>query len=662
MAELIRSVGLGLAARGSVTDTVEWSRRARERGLRSVWFHDSYFERDAVTYSSAVASQVDDIHVGLGALNPYTRHPVLIAMTISALDEMAPGRIILGLGSALPLRLGQMGIPYKPAEAVGHVSDAIEQMRTLWRGERLPVVNEKLPPLQAMFAPVHHVPIYVAGYRSPMVKLAGRTADGYLARPAESIPGVRKIVSVLRAASIEAGRPEDAVQTAGYLLALVGSTRREALNRAKREPFVIYMMSILSDVSLQRAGFEPSLRDNIAAAWRAENYHEAAELIPDELVDAFILCGTAGEVAQRTDDYYEAGLQTPIVQPIVQEGEQVISCMEAAAIYGRREAAHAGAPARVDESTRPAPSGEDRRRTRLGLGAVWEIARPFSFTASVVPVCAGAALAALAGPFSWSLFLAALVAAVLLQLGTNVINEIYDVRRGIDSIVSPRASQAIVKGRINERAAFGIAALAFGAAAAIGVYLVVRRGVPVVVLGLLGLLGGFGYTAPPLQYKYRALGLPLVFLLMGPLMVVGSYYVVTGELDVEPFVLSIPVGFLVAAILHGNEWRDISEDARAGIKTLSIRYGRTAAHVVYVSLILGAYIVLALAVMLEVLPVGALLAMLSLPLLVRIIRNAELGAGGQQRAIAMIDLQTAQLHAAFGLLLVGGLVLSYLST
>jgi hypothetical protein len=94
------------------------------------------------------------------------------------------------------------------------------------------------------------------------------------------------------------------------------------------------------------------------------------------------------------------------------------------------------------------------------------------------------------------------------------------------------------------------------------------------VLGILGLVGGYGYTAPPLRYKYRALGVPLVFLLMGPLMVVGSYFAVTGAWSVEALILSVPVGLLVAAILHGNEWRDIGEDTRAGIVTLSSRLGR----------------------------------------------------------------------------------------
>jgi len=191
-----------------------------------------------------------------------------------------------------------------------------------------------------------------------------------------------------------------------------------------------------------------------------------------------------------------------------------------------------------------------------------------------------------------------------------------------------------------------------------GVWLIAERGWLVAVFGILGLVGGAGYTAPPLQYKFRALGVPLVFVLMGPLMVIGGYYVITGGFDWNTVAVSVPVGLLVAAILHGNEWRDISEDARAGILTLSIRAGRQMAHVGYVSLVVGAYLALAMAVAAKALPPASLLAMLSLPLLVRAIRASELGASGEQRAIAMIDLQTAQLHAAFGFLLVAGLALA----
>jgi 1,4-dihydroxy-2-naphthoate polyprenyltransferase len=656
VADLARRVGLGLAARGSVSDTIEWVRRARAAGLESVWFHDSYFERDAVTYATAVASQVDGIKVGLGALNPYTRHPVLIAMTLSALDEIAPERILLGLGSALPLRLGQMGVPYAPDEAAERVSTAIETLHTLWKGERMPSGKPGLPPLVPQFPPVHRVPIYIAGYRSPMMALAGQKADGYLARPAESIPGLKKLLRVMDRSARAAGRNPDDIDVAGYLLTLIADTRRDALNRAKREPFVIYMMSILSDVTLKRAGFDPALRDQIAAAWRKEDFTTAGALIPDDLLDAFILCGTRREVADRAWEYREAGMDLPLLQPVVQDEEQTLAVIDAAVAYGTATAGAVAARAALGAQRKTALAG-----LRDRLGAYYEIIRPFSFTASSAPVAVAGGLAAFEGLFDWTLFLVALAAGVLLHIGTNVTNEIYDVRKGVDTIVSPRASHAIVKGRIGDREAYVLAIAAFAAAFLLGVYLVSVRGWPIVALGLAGLIGGYTYTAPPFQYKFSSYGIPLVFALMGPLMVVGAFYAITGTIDGSAFALSIPVGLLVAAILHGNEWRDISEDARAGARTFSVIMGRDAAHWLYISLVVGAYLALTVAVLAGLLPTWTLLAMLSLPLLVRQIRSAEFGASGQQRAIAMIDLQTAQLHAAFGYLMVVGLVVAALA-
>jgi 1,4-dihydroxy-2-naphthoate octaprenyltransferase len=685
MRTLARPVGLGLAARGDPDDVVEWARRARDAGLDSIWTHDSYFERDAITFTTSIARAIAEdgsesgFRVALGAVNPFTRHPVVLAMTGSALDEILPSRIVMGLGTGLPLRLKQMGIPYDPGTAVARVSETIDQLRALWAGERLPSATPGLPPIQPMFAPAHRIPIVIAAYRKEFVTLAGQKADGYLARPAESIPSLTGIIDRLRAAAAEAGRDPDSLETAGYLLSLVDRTRREALNRAKREPFVIYMMSILSDISLRRAGFDRELRDQIATAWRVEDYTTAGNLIPDELLDAFMLCGTREDVAAKAMAFHrEAGLGLPLLQPVLQEEAQIDELLAAATIYAEAPATAGARASTAPDEDPTAVAGresgrvpgvargalaDDRRlgvleRGRRRLGATWEILRPFAYTASVIPVLAGGALAYVNGGFSLAPFLAALLGGVLLHSGTNIVNEIYDVRQGIDTITSPRASHALVKGRLTERAAFVAAALAFALAVVVGLYLVALRGPAIVVLGVIGLVGGWGYTAPPLQYKYRALGVPLVFLLMGPLMVAGTYFAVTGTWSVDALILSVPVGLLVAAILHGNEWRDIGEDTRAGIVTLSSRIGREWAHYSYVALVLGAYITLGLAVAFGLLPPATLLAIVSLPFLAQVVRSAELGASGQARAIAMIDLQTARLHLAFGTLLVLGVLLS----
>ncbi len=653
-----RRIGLGLAARGDVRDTVQYALEAERLGFESVWIHDSYFERDPISYLATIALETRTIRLGAGSLNPYTRDPAVLAMTGSSLDDLAPGRLSMALGSGLPLRLAQMNIEYD--DTVARVSAAIDEIRTLWAGERV-VLNPHVPPLQPMFQPPHFIPMYIAGYQGRFLDLCGEKADGYLARPAESIPALRLMKQrIIRSAEAH-GRAAGAIEFRGYVLALVGDTRRDALNRAKREPFVIYMMSVLSNVSLKRAGFPPELRDEIAAAWRAEEYHRAGGLIPDELLDAFLACGTREDVAQKALEYQQAGLDVPLIQPIVQEEAQVQAVMEAGILYATDRAvsplatdsrhAGAGVPALAQR-----PSWT--RRVWRHAQAWYEVTRPFSWTASIIPVLAGAGLAWANGHFTFWIFLLVLLGGVGLQIGTNVINEIYDVRQGIDTITSPRASHALLKGALTEREAFGVAFGAFAMVALVGIVLIAVRGWPMLLLGVVGLVAGYSYTGPPFQYKFHALGVPLVAVLMGPLMVVGSYYAISGGFDVAALYASIPIGLLVAAILHANEWRDVSEDARAGIFTLSAAIGAQAAHYLYVSLVTGAYLVIGLAAIAHLLPVSTLLVVLSLPVFVWVLRASELGASGQVRALSMIDLKTARLHSIFGALLVVGLAMA----
>jgi 1,4-dihydroxy-2-naphthoate octaprenyltransferase len=687
MRALSRRVGLGIAARGDVEDAIEWARRSRDAGLEAIWIHDSYFERDAVTYGTAIATALsedgnDQFRVSLGSVNPFTRHLMVLAMTGSALDDLLPERITMAIGSGQPVRLAQMGIPYSVDDAVARIDDTIDKLRLLWAGERIMIGNPDLPPIQPMFPPVHRIPLYVAANRHEFLELAGQKADGYLAKPCESIPSLQKIHGRVWDAARAAGRNPEEIDTAAYLLSLVDKTRREALNRAKREPFVIYMMSILTPVSMNRAGFDIELRDRIGAAWKAEDYHEAGKLIPDEMLDAFMLCGTREDVAQKAMDFHsQTGLDLPLLQPVVQERHQVQELIESAKIYASlpvpattsveekspvpsvvgspvlAAAANSSAPAERD-------SLDDDRRLNIfdriwrRASAAYEIVRPFAYTVSVIPVAAGGALAAVDNRFALVPFLVALAAGMLIQSGTNVVNEVEDVRKGIDTITSPRASHAVLKGRMTETGAYGFALSMFAIAIVLGLYLAYLRGPIIIVLGIVGLIGGYGYTAPPFQYKYRAIGVPVIFALMGPLMVVGAYISVTGVFEPRTLVLSLPIGFLVAAIVHGNDWRDISDDTRAGIKTFSNRVGRYWARYAYLALVLCAYGSLSIAIALRALPATTVLALFSLPFLAQVIGSAELGAQGQARAIAKIDLETAHLHLAFGSLLVVGLLLS----
>jgi 1,4-dihydroxy-2-naphthoate octaprenyltransferase len=420
------------------------------------------------------------------------------------------------------------------------------------------------------------------------------------------------------------------------------------------------MISVLSDLSLKRAGFPPELRDEISAAWRAENYTRAGSLIPDELLDAFLACGTVDEVAVKALEYHEAGMDVPLMQPILQEDEQIERILEAGVVYatdGRistRAAARSGVTQSEALAARPSLPIRARRRAE----AWYEITRPFSLTASIIPVSAAAGVAWASGYFHFWYFLLTLVGAIGLQVGTNIINEIYDVRKGIDKITSPRASHALVKGAVTEREAFALAFGSFGLVVLIGLVLIALRGPVILAFGVVGLVAGYGYTGPPFQYKFHALAVPLVFLLMGPVEVVGSYYAIAGRYDSVALVASIPIGLLVAAILHSNEWRDVSEDARTGIATLSAAIGARRAHFLYMALVTGAYVTVGVAAIGHLLPVSSLLVLLSLPMFISVVRAAEFGASGQVHALAMIDLKTARLHMIFGFLLAAGLALA----
>src|ERR1700674_4134721 len=228
-----RQVGRVLASRGDVRDAVEYARRAEAAGLESVWVHDSYFERDPISYLSAMAYATREIRLGAGSLTPSPRHPFVLAATLSSLDDLAPERVSLALGSGLPLRLMQMGIPFDNASE--RVGEAIDQVRELGAGRRL-TLNEKVPPLVPMFQPPHRIPIYIAAYPRPYLELAGAKADGYLSRPLESLPAFELMRRRVLDSALAHGRQESELDFRGYLFALVDRSRAEARQRAQRGP------------------------------------------------------------------------------------------------------------------------------------------------------------------------------------------------------------------------------------------------------------------------------------------------------------------------------------------------------------------------------------------------------------------------------------------
>ena len=288
----------------------------------------------------------------------------------------------------------------------------------------------------------------------------------------------------------------------------------------------------------------------------------------------------------------------------------------------------------------------------------WFIAmRPWSLTASFVPVALGTALASSQGFFSPSLFVLTAIAGMSVQAGTNFINTYGDFLSGVDTIDSAHTNPQLVNGTLQPSAMRRAGLIAFGIAASIGLVLSWMRGWEIIAIGMLGIIGGYTYTAGPLPYKYKGLGSILVFFLMGPLMVWPAWFIQTGQYSWLPIFVSMPVGFLVAAILNGNDVRDIGHDKNAGIITLAMGLGLDRGLRLHRLLYLGSFISLFLLVAFGGLPPLCLLPFVLLPLCRKTLQTLKDAESGMQERLLQLEAMAAGFHFQFGLLLTAGLIL-----
>lgn len=291
------------------------------------------------------------------------------------------------------------------------------------------------------------------------------------------------------------------------------------------------------------------------------------------------------------------------------------------------------------------------------IASLWlQAVRAFSFTASVIPVLLGGLFALGAdGPRHWWLLPFAVLGGLVLHAGTNLINDYYDFHKGVDREGSYGSSGILVAGAL-PKAIFRAGLACFALTALLGLPVVLVQGWPIVLLGAVGVLGGYLYTGRPVAYKYVALGDALVFVLMGPLMVLGGYLAVTGSWNRDALLVSLPVGCLVAAILAANNLRDIDHDGEAGVTTVARLLGHRGGQAEYAVLVVGAYVLTAVFAGLGVFSAWTLLPLLSLPLAGKALLTVFRSRPGEAADLAGADVMTAQLHLVFGVLLTVGVV------
>jgi 1,4-dihydroxy-2-naphthoate octaprenyltransferase len=298
-------------------------------------------------------------------------------------------------------------------------------------------------------------------------------------------------------------------------------------------------------------------------------------------------------------------------------------------------------------------------RPKLSFGFLTMRATRLPFlTATIVPVVLGILIAATDGAFDLLTAVLTIVGAAFVHLAINVSNDVFDTAQGADDAnVTPTkfsgGSRVIQYGLVSFRQMATLAFGFFAAAAAIGLVLLALRGsVALLVIGVLGFIVGLGYTAPPLKLVYRGLGEIAVAVGFGPLMLLGAYVVQTrGLLSWEPFVASIPIAVLIALVLYVNEIPDRRGDAHAGKRTLPVRLPQDAILSGFRLAIALAYGVLVGGVAVGLLPIPALLMLLTLPLAVEVDRGLRPNYDNPYGLMAVMGVNV-KLHLYAGLLLV----------
>lgn len=314
----------------------------------------------------------------------------------------------------------------------------------------------------------------------------------------------------------------------------------------------------------------------------------------------------------------------------------------------------------VDEAMPPISLG-----TRLFTWAV--ITRAPFLTASIMPVLIGASWVAAGGSvmsFPWAPFVLALIGGMALHVAANVFNDYFDWTGGTDpannDYFQPLSggSRAIELRLISEKALFGVGWVALGVATLCGLVLMIAFGRwSLLLFGLFGAFSAFFYTAPPLRLAARrGIGELLIGLNFGPMMTAGTIYSLTGSLSVVDFLIGLPIGLLITAVLWINQFPDYEADQATGKINLVVALGKKRARWGYALLVIGAFVLVVAGVLAGMIPWGTLIMLVALPIAVSAIRI--LFRHYADRALVSANQSTIKLHMTAGLLMTIGVLLT----
>lgn len=284
------------------------------------------------------------------------------------------------------------------------------------------------------------------------------------------------------------------------------------------------------------------------------------------------------------------------------------------------------------------------------------LTRPHTLTASFVPVFVGTASVLLFADIRWGMFFLMLIATILIQSATNMFNEYYDFKRGLDSHESVGIAGAIVRNGMSPRLVLTIALIFYGIAAVIGIIITINSSWWILIIGAVSMAVGYLYTGGPFPISWTPFGEIFAGFFMGTVIIMITFYIHTGTLHVFPLLMSIPPAITIGLLNMANNIRDRRKDKESGRKTFVILVGKPFAVMTSAALLLFSYIFLIyIAFFTAMGSVFLLIPLLSVPLAIKTIMLMRKGDTPIELIPAMASM--GKLNTIMGLLLTIGLII-----
>lgn len=328
---MVSELEIGLSFAGDMFTThqiIEYAKIAEKAEFSSIWIAEHYFFRDALNVLGSIAMCTKKIELATGIINPYTRNPVLIAMSLATLNEISGGRAVLGIGTSLPSWIERMGITV--GSPLATINESVQIVRRLLRGD---VVNHKgrmfeVSDVKLGFSNQNRVPIYLAAVGPKMLRLAGEIGDGVIFTVCNSTDYAKLALSYIERGARKAKRNPLKIDVASILLTAVGkSSDRKLISSVKRLVATFLSRPHRIEIMIGKDSKEAERAFRVKEAMERGDVEGAMKLVNDELIDKVAIVGSLEECITKIEGYMSlTGVTLPIislVRPTVEKIEKL---------------------------------------------------------------------------------------------------------------------------------------------------------------------------------------------------------------------------------------------------------------------------------------------------------------------------------------------------